>query len=125
MRKKKFQFQISQRWLEIFTPIFHRLLTFKGTRFLQNFKALGALNLDSSRGGPHKISNFLGYFLTTYQQISDFILIQLAQLIFGRFAFYAMIRGYFNLLKVALKVMLPPWASGSKQILIELSNDLI
>ena len=43
-------------------------------------------------------------------------LLQLPQLILGRFTFYAMIRGYFDLLKMTLKVMLLPWASGSKQI---------
>ena len=42
--------------------------------------------------------------------------IQLAQLILGQFAFYAMIRRYFDLLKMMLKVMILPWASGSKQI---------
>ena len=39
--------------------------------------------------------------------------IQLAQLILGRFEFYAMILGYFDLQKVPLKVMLGPWDAGS------------
>ena len=42
--------------------------------------------------------------------------IQLAQLIPGRSAFYAMICGYFDQLKVLSKVMQFPWASGSTQI---------
>ena len=42
--------------------------------------------------------------------------IQVAQLILGRFAFYAMNLGYFELLKMTIKVILLPRASGSKQI---------
>ena len=42
--------------------------------------------------------------------------IQLAQLILGRFALYAMIWGYFDLLKMILKVVLLPWTSGFKYI---------
>ena len=41
----------------------------------------------------------------------------------GRFAFYGVIGGYFDLIKVPLKVILCPWASGSKQILNGLSNE--
>ena len=40
-----FQFRISQRCLEIPTPNFHQLLTFIGTLFEQNLKALGATDL--------------------------------------------------------------------------------
>ena len=36
----------------------------------------------------------------------------------GRFAFYAMIWGFFDLLKWPLKVMLAPWTSSSEQIWI-------
>ena len=58
-------------------------------------------------------------------QICHLFYIQLSQLILGRFTFYAMIWGYFDMLKVALKVMPRPWASGSKHILVELSNELL
>ena len=43
----------------------------------------------------------------------------------GQFAVYAMILGYFDQLEIPLKVMLPPWASGSKQKLNGLSNALL
>ena len=46
LRKKNFQIWISQSWLEILTLNFHQLLTFIGTRFAQNFIALGASDLD-------------------------------------------------------------------------------
>ena len=44
--------------------------------------------------------------------------IQLGPSVPSRFEFYAMIWGYFDLLEITLKVMLLPWASGSKQIWI-------
>ena len=44
--------------------------------------------------------------------------IQLEPSVPSRFEFYAMIWGYFDLLEITLKVMLLPWASGSKQIWI-------
>ena len=46
LKKKNFQIWISQSWLEISTPNFHQLLTFVGTHFAQNLKALGASDLD-------------------------------------------------------------------------------
>ena len=42
--------------------------------------------------------------------------LQLEPSVPSRFEFYAMIWGYFDLLEITLKVMLLPWASGSKQI---------
>ena len=48
-----------------------------------------------------------------YNIFIKIVCIQLAQLILGRFAFYDMIWGYFELLKMALKVMLLHWTSGS------------
>ena len=52
LRKKNFQFCISQRWLEISTPNFHQLLTSMRTRFVQNLKDIGGLDLDF----PPKVS---------------------------------------------------------------------
>ena len=36
-----------------------------------------------------------------------------------------MIRGYFDLRKIALKVMLGLWASGSKQVLVGSINEIL
>ena len=59
LKKKNFQIWISQSWLEISTPNFHQLLTSIGTRFVQNLKALGALDLDFPPKAS-KTSNGLG-----------------------------------------------------------------
>ena len=45
-KKKNLQFSISQKWFEILALIFHKLLAFMGTRFVENLKALDALDLD-------------------------------------------------------------------------------
>ena len=59
LRKKNFQIWISQSWLKISTPNFHQFLTSIGTRFEQNLKALGALDLDFPPK-PFKTSNGRG-----------------------------------------------------------------
>ena len=46
LKEKIFQIWISQSWLKISTPNFHQLLTYIGTRFVQNLKTLGALDLN-------------------------------------------------------------------------------
>ena len=59
---------------------------------------------------------FIGYSKYWFQaQNMD---VQLEPSVPSRFEFYAMIWGYFDLLKMTLKVILLPWASGSKQIRI-------
>ena len=42
--------------------------------------------------------------------------LQQASLILGRFAFYDMIWGYFDCIKLPFRIFLHPWISGSKQI---------
>ena len=49
--------------------------------------------------------------------------IQCVLLIPGQRRFYGVIMGYFDPIKRPLKLMPRPWASGSRQILIRLSND--
>ena len=51
--------------------------------------------------------------------------LQLVSLIPKRFVFYDVFLGCFDLLKVTLKVLLRPWGSGSKQILIGFSNEIL
>ena len=51
--------------------------------------------------------------------------IQCVLLIPGQMRFYGVIRGYFDPKKRPLKLMPRSWASGSRQILIGLSNDLL
>ena len=51
------------------------------------------------------------------------VCIQLASLIPERFAIYDVFSGYFDLLKVSLKVQPRFRASGSKQILVGSTND--
>ena len=55
LKKKNFQIQISQSWFKISTPNFHQLLPSIGTRFVPNFMALGASDLDF----PPKVSKTL------------------------------------------------------------------
>ena len=43
----------------------------------------------------------------------------------GQFAFYVVILGYFDPLKLQLKVMPHPWLSGSKRYELDLSNDVL
>ena len=56
------------------------------------------------------------HFIEFVKGLQIIQVIQQASLILGRFGFYDMICGYFDQLKVLLKVMLRTWLSGSKQI---------
>ena len=51
------------------------------------------------------------------------LILQCVSIRFVLFVSYGVIWGYFDLIKVTLKVMPCLWASGSKQILIGLSNE--
>ena len=62
---------------------------------------------------PHKVGIYVKMSPTD---------IQLASLIPERFAFYDVFSGYFDLLKVSLKVQTRSRASGSKQILVGSTN---
>ena len=57
--------------------------------------------------------------------IENMMYIQLASLIPERFAFYDVFSGYFDLLKVSLKVQTRSRASGSKQILVGSTNKIL
>ena len=43
IKRQNLQFWISQEWFEVSVPIFHQLLTFIGTRFVQILMGLGCL----------------------------------------------------------------------------------
>ena len=74
------------------------------------------LNLLLNMINPHKKINTRGHATHVSGKFNYHI--QLASLIPERSSIYGMIRGYFDLRKIALKVMQSLGGSGSKQILI-------
>ena len=85
-----------------------------------NIKCMESITLHHSEK-----TTFYHNQLCFYTHTRFFILkTQLSHLIPSRFASYAMIWRYYDQIKLPLKVIPSPWASGSHHILIGISNDI-